>query len=251
MERLQEVPTITQARRIDLSSSSSTIERPLTISSSFPENCPYCLLAAPQLGIPDNRVRKGDFKPHVILCRGRDSSGNPLGIEDTCLVVDCTTDGARRSTAAAWDTHYRRKHNINITKFQDLKSLRRFLQPWHAPDFDMNGDWGYFLTKKSPIQEFKHLTEYWGATSDPLMFRVRFQHQVVRSYRHDFTRILQATPISWHAHASDVWAVIPSVLAVLEEVSPVRRKGLLKIQKDHCRLATFESQMLSYYGPMV
>jgi hypothetical protein len=88
----------------------------------------------------------------------------------------------------------------------------------------MNGDWGYFLTKKSPIQEFKHLTEYWGATSDPLMFRVRFQHQVVRGYRHDFTRILQA---------------------------PVRRKGLLKIQKDLCRLATFESQMLSYYGPMV
>jgi hypothetical protein len=115
----------------------------------------------------------------------------------------------------------------------------------------MNSDWGLFPTKKSPIREFKHLSELWDATLEPLKFRVEFQTKMISDYRHEFTRILQATPISWHSHASDVWAIIPTVIALLEVISPARSRKLSEVQKKRCRIATFESQMPSYYGPMV
>jgi hypothetical protein len=245
---------IAQIRRAEHSNGCPTVQthQPAVRNGfSRQEKCPQCLLTASQLSIPDERVRKGDFKPHVTLCRGRDSDGNPLGIEHTCLVTDCHATKTQRQTAAAWEQHYWRCHKIKLKDFPNLKSLLRHLQPWHAPDFEMNGDWGFFLTKKSPIQEFEHLNEYWLATSEPLKFRAKFQHQLVHDYRRDFTRIFQMTPISWHAHASDVWAALPSVVVLLEEDSPVPSRGLTQIQKDRCRLATFEAQMVAYHGPMV
>jgi hypothetical protein len=56
----------------------------------------------------------------------------------------------------------------------------------------MNGDWGFFLTKKPPIQKFEHLKQDWQATSDLVKSRVNFQDQLVHDYRRDFTRIILA-----------------------------------------------------------
>ena len=95
----------------------------------------------------------------------------------------------QRNTEVAWQKHYRGSHNLDINKFENLETLRRHLCPWLAPDFELNGDWGYYLTKKSPIEEFKHLTAYWQATSDPLMFRRTHHDKMLDEYRSKFESI--------------------------------------------------------------
>ncbi|KIW76757.1 hypothetical protein Z517_09201 [Fonsecaea pedrosoi CBS 271.37] len=113
----------------------------------------------------------------------------------------------------------------------------------------MNADWGYFLTKKSPIRGF--LIDLWHATINPLDFRAKHQPEVLRGYRCDFVRVFMASPVSFHAHSSDAIPVIPSMTVVLEEDPPVRpKRGLTEAQKNNYLIATFESQMVSYHGPM-
>lgn len=185
----------------------------------------------------------------MTLCLGIDNQGRPLGIQDTCLFTDCRKASDR--TAAAWAKHYSRCHGITFQEFSDLESLRRRVQPGTAVDFEMNGAWGVFPTKKSPIQECGHLTEYWNATSDPVKFMIKYHDEVVRGYRLAFTKVFEATPISWHAHASDAWSVLSTVIAALEHSPPAACGGLTKIQRKHHRMATFEAQFVSYHGPLV
>ena len=168
---------------------------------------------------------------------------------DRCLAIGCKR--STKSTAVAWQQHYRRVHKINLEHHTDLETLRMVLQPWHAPDFEMNADWGYYLTKKSPIHEFEHLSVYWQATSDPLTFRRSYHDNVLKQYRTLFTRVFQATPISFHAHASDTWPLVPHIAAALEDNAPVHSTGLTKKQKKCHLIATFEAQMVSYHGALV
>lgn len=203
-----------------------------------------------QLDISEKRVSKGDLTPHIVLCQGTDSKGAPLGIRGNCLVIDCKAR-TQNLTAAAWQKHYLRSHNIKINEFGDLETLRRQLQPWRSPDFEMNADWGYYLTKKSPIQEFDNLKTYWQATSNPLEFRRIHHDNMLEEFRDEFTCVFRATPISFHAHASDAWPVLPYIAAALEDNAPAYGRKLTPEQEKFHRIATFESQMVSYHRALV
>lgn len=67
-----------------------------------------------------------------------------------------------------------------------------------------------------------------------------------------YRRVFEATPFSFHQHASDATYVIPSIITYLEEFSakPVESRLCLQ-QRNQCHLALFEGHYGTYHGELV
>ena len=158
---------------------SSEASEPITLT------CRHCGQGPADLNISKERVSKGDFKPHEYLCLGIDIQGKPAGIPPNCLYTGCQAKG--KTTATAWQSHYRKEHDIILSDKINLQYLRETYQPWLLPDFEMNGYWGTYATKRNPFTEVGEVNEYAKqALHNFYKFETESKLTLVREYRKTF-----------------------------------------------------------------
>ncbi|OAL42584.1 hypothetical protein IQ07DRAFT_637627 [Pyrenochaeta sp. DS3sAY3a] len=91
---------------------------------------------------------------YMLFCRGLpspdvvenclDDHRVPLGIPKRCLVPDCN---GCSTDASGWVAHYRRAHQLNLTKKFTVRELQVKYQRYLLPDWEMNAYFGLLVTK--------------------------------------------------------------------------------------------------------
>lgn len=152
------------------------------------------------------------FAKHCSLCFGKDKTGKPLSLFESCLI--CCRKFLTRTIYTIYD-HYATDHGEMLDSNRTIKDIRREWCPEEFPDLNFHNSFGLFLTRKNPTLESvdQDVGRYWALLNrSPTMLQHQI-HDINDRNRAAFRRFFTAEPISLHGHVSD--ASSPALLTSL------------------------------------
>lgn len=184
-------------------------QRPITLRSSQ-QHCPHC-----GRHCSDNEFQPEEqalFAKHCSLCSGKDETGTPLSLLETCLICCCKF---LNRTIHAIHFHYTTDHRQLLDSSHTIRDIRREWCPEEFPDLDFHHSFGSFLTRKNPVLHSvdQDVGRYWALLNKSPTMLQHCIHNIGDRYREAFRRFFTAEPISLHGHVSD--ASSPTLLTSL------------------------------------
>jgi hypothetical protein len=212
------------------------------------QQCRRCGQTAKQV----NTTKRGELCIHERMCPGKGVFGEIIGTPLRCAM--CPTKSTM--TIGSLEKHYRSKNKINL-RTTNIKDLFKEQYNERLPHPDMNNSYGLWLTRRSVLSGNASDTEISQLWSDFTLAPSSFQGPKLATFHKNFRVRLRklfggSTPISFHAHISDVVpSTISSILRMLKEYSPAEYRAILPAQKDNPKFAVLDGSFGAAYGPGV